>query len=64
MERLLTIKEVAELLQVKVNTLYSWVFTNKIPFVKINGVLRFKEKAIGKWIENHAKVTKDFRSNA
>jgi excisionase family DNA binding protein len=51
MERLLTIDQVSEILQIKRNTVYSWVFTRKIPFVKNNGDLRFKEKVISKWID-------------
>jgi excisionase family DNA binding protein len=60
MDKLLTINQVAELLQVKKNTIYSWTHTRKIPFVKIGGVLRFKEKAIGKWIDEQVEETKDY----
>ena len=44
MERLLTIDQLSELLQVKKNTIYSWTFTRRIPFVKIGGGLRFRKK--------------------
>ena len=60
MEHLLTIDQLSDILQVKKNTLYSWVFSRKIPFVKIGGVLRFKEKAINNWIEGQEKETKNF----
>jgi len=60
MERLLTIDQVSELLQIKKSTLYSWTFTRKIPFVKINGALRFKEKAINNWIEGQEQEPKVF----
>ena len=59
MERLLKIDQVVELLQVKKNTIYSWTFTRKIPFVKVNGALRFKEKAISKWIDEQEKPPKE-----
>ena len=60
MEKLLTIDQVSELLQVQKNTIYSWTFTRKIPFVKINGALRFKEKAISNWIDEHEKAMKEY----
>jgi len=60
MEKLLTIEQLCEILQVKKNTIYSWTFMRKIPFVKINGALRFKEKAITSWIEGQEKETKKF----
>ena len=59
MERLLTIDQVSDLLQVKKNTIYSWTHTGKIPFVKINGALRFKEKAISNWIDNQVEEPKE-----
>ena len=60
MERLLTIAQVSEILQVKKNTIYSWTFTRRIPFVKINGALRFKEKVISNWINAQEKATKEY----
>jgi len=51
MDKLLTIDQLAATLQVKKATIYSWTFTRKIPFVKVNGALRFKEQAISKWID-------------
>jgi excisionase family DNA binding protein len=60
MDKLLTINQLSELLQIKKSTIYSWTFTRKIPFVKINGALRFKEKAINGWIEGQEKETKNF----
>jgi excisionase family DNA binding protein len=59
MEKLLTISQVSELLQVKKNTLYSWVFTKKIPFLKINGALRFKEKVISNWVDEQENAMKE-----
>jgi len=60
MDKLLTINQLSELLQVKKNTIYSWTFTRKIPFVKINGALRFKEKVISRWIDEQEKATKEY----
>ena len=60
MERLLTIDQLSELLQVKKNTIYSWTFTRRIPFVKIGGGLRFREKEISTWIDEKAKESREF----
>jgi excisionase family DNA binding protein len=60
MEHLLTIEQLAEILQVKKSTIYSWTFTRKIPYVKINGALRFKEKVISSWIESQEGEPREF----
>ena len=50
--KLLTPKEVAEMLRVSVKTVYSWVNSGRIPYYKLAGsVVRFKEDEILKWIE-------------
>jgi len=48
--KLITIKELSTFLQVKVNTLYSWVNTGTIPFYKLNGLLRFDMREIEDWV--------------
>lgn len=48
---LLTIDQVADLLQVSPKTVRNWVYRRKIPHRKINGVLRFLRHEITKWIE-------------
>ncbi|MBI5888925.1 MAG: helix-turn-helix domain-containing protein [Deltaproteobacteria bacterium] len=49
---LVSIKELSEFLKVKPSTLYSWVHNGTIPFIKLNGLLRFDMDEITKWIEN------------
>lgn len=49
---LIDIKELSELLSIKPKTLYSWVREGKIPFVKINGLLRFRLNKIMAWLES------------
>ena len=48
--RLVTAKEVAELLAVSVRTIRDWVYLRKIPFIKINGAVRFDLKVLKKWV--------------
>lgn len=50
MERLLTPREAAELLQVKRSTLYTWAYRRLIPSVKVGGSLRFSPSALARWI--------------
>ena len=48
---LLTVKDMATRLQVKDKTVYAWVSRGKIPCVKVNGVIRFDERAIEQWLQ-------------
>ncbi|MCJ7646702.1 helix-turn-helix domain-containing protein [bacterium] len=50
-KRLLNIKEVSEYLNVSVHTIYSWVSRKKIPFCKLNGVVRFQLDSIQEWVK-------------
>jgi excisionase family DNA binding protein len=49
--RLVTIKQIAELLMVKPSTLYSWVHSGSIPFHRLNGLIRFDVDEIEKWVK-------------
>lgn len=52
MERLLTIEQISELLQIKKSTIYSLVNQKRIPFIKLSGkLLRFKSSEIEKWLD-------------
>lgn len=48
MSQLLTIKDVAEKLQVKEVTVRTWLVKRKITAIKINGCIRFRPE----WLEN------------
>jgi excisionase family DNA binding protein len=49
--RILTCKQVAELLQAKLSTVYAWAEQGIVPCVKLNGLLRFDEDEILQWIK-------------
>src|SRR5437879_13736321 len=51
MMTLLTVKDMATRLQVKEKTIYAWASQGKIPCVKVNGVIRFDERAIEQWLQ-------------
>lgn len=51
MEKLLNPSQLAEILGVRPGTIYSWLSRGvNIPHVKIEGTIRFREKAIEVWI--------------
>jgi excisionase family DNA binding protein len=50
--KLITIKEAAEILNVKPSTLYQWAELGQVPCFKINGSLRFDVEDITKWIKS------------
>jgi len=49
--RVLTVKQVAEYLQVDEHTIYRLVKKRKIPAIKVAGQWRFKKDLIDKWLE-------------
>jgi len=51
MEKLLTVNDICDILQVKKGLVYKWVHYGYVPYVKIGNVLRFKELQIEKWIK-------------
>jgi len=52
-EKLMTVKEVAEYLQLDEHTVYRMARKGEIPAYKIAGQWRFKKKLIEKWLEEH-----------
>ena len=53
MENLMNIEQVAEILGVKVSTIYSWVSAGLIPCIKLNRLVRFDRNEILEWVKNH-----------
>jgi excisionase family DNA binding protein len=52
LEKLLTIDQVSQILQVKKATIYSWCHMKTLPHIKVGGLTRFREKDIMKWIDD------------
>ena len=50
MQTLLTVKEVCGWLNVKQSTLYLWVSQNRIPYRRLNRLIRFEPTAIQAWV--------------
>lgn len=49
-EKLLTIKQASELLQVKISWLRSMVFRKEIPYLKLGRLIRFKHEDLTSFI--------------
>lgn len=50
MEKLLTVEQVAEFLQVSKLLIYKWVYYKYIPYFKIGNQVRFKEASLDRWL--------------
>jgi len=64
---LLTIRQLADYLNIKRSTLYAWVEQGIIPHYKMNRLIRFKKEEIDAWLERmekrgdeSASMAKDF----
>ena len=56
-EKLLTVKELAEMLAISNKTIYNYVARNKIPYFKIESNVRFKPSDIANWLRRLSSVT-------
>jgi len=54
-EKLLTIQQLSELIQIKRSTLYEWTHSGFIPHYKLPKGVRFKEVEIAGWLEKRHK---------
>jgi excisionase family DNA binding protein len=50
--KLLTVKELSEILAIKPKTLYSWAELQRIPCYKIKGCLRFSLPEVMEWMKS------------
>ncbi len=52
MDRLLNPRQLADLMEVKPGTIYSWISRGiDIPYIKVAGTLRFNERSIQEWLK-------------
>ena len=52
--------EMAEYMDLSVNTIYSWVYSRKIPFFKMGRLVKFDLKEIDNWMTNMRVGTRDW----
>ena len=53
--KLMTVKQVAEYLQLKESTIYAWAQDQKIPAIKIGRTWRFRQNDLDTWLGRHLK---------
>jgi len=63
-EALLNVKQVAEYLQLKESTIYSWAQDGKVPAIKIGRTWRFRRSDLDGWLQRHAKGQELTRADA
>ena len=56
MERLLTVQQVADLLGIKVQTIYLWVAQKRIPHRKIGRLVRFRMCDVEEFVEQQRQL--------
>lgn len=54
--KLITVKELSDMLMVKDKTLYQWAELEQIPHIKLNGCLRFDLEDIQAWVRESKKT--------
>jgi excisionase family DNA binding protein len=52
MEKLLSPENICEILGIEKSTLYAWTSRGLIPFIKVNGLLRFRESELLRWLKS------------
>lgn len=57
--KIVTVKELEKILQVKQKTLYQWAELGQIPCIKMQGCLRFDLDDIMKWVDSCKKKPHD-----
>lgn len=55
MDRLLSPAEVANLLGVRLGTVYQWTHTGFIPYVKLGKLVKFREQDVVAWVEKRSR---------
>jgi len=53
-DRLLTARELAEILAISPKTLYSYVARGMIPYFKIESNVRFRAREVAEWLRQHS----------
>lgn len=52
-KRFIGVKELAQYLDIKTETVYAWIQQRKIPYTKIGRLVKFETIEIEKWIERN-----------
>jgi PTS system nitrogen regulatory IIA component len=55
MDKLLTVQQIAEYLQIKPSTIYQWTHQAYIPHLKPGNLVRFRLSQVDRWLEKKTK---------
>lgn len=55
MNSLLTIQELSQILKISKKTIYGWVHDNYVPYMRLGGAVRFRERDIETWLNKRTK---------
>jgi excisionase family DNA binding protein len=58
-DALLSVKEVADYLQLKESTVYTWAQQDKIPAIKVGRRWQFRRSDLEAWLAEHAQSVED-----
>ncbi len=61
MQKLLTVEEIADYLQVRPSTIYQWTHQGFIPHVKLGNRVRFRLSQVDRWIERRENSGRSIR---
>ncbi|MBA7639633.1 hypothetical protein ES703_47293 [subsurface metagenome] len=56
MNSLLTIQELSQILKISKKTIYGWVHDNYVPYMKLGGAVRFRERDIEIWLARRSRA--------
>jgi PTS system nitrogen regulatory IIA component len=56
MDKLLTVQQIAEYLQIKPSTIYQWTHQAYIPHLKPGNLVRFRLSQVDRWLEKKRKM--------
>ena len=51
----MTAAEVAAWFRIGVSTVYAWASSERIPFLRFNGVVRFSRQQLTRWMQQHTR---------
>lgn len=52
-KKYLGVEELATILSISKNTIYSWISQRKIPYIKVGRLVRFDAKEIDRWLKEN-----------
>lgn len=58
------VKQASTYMSIKIKTLYAWASQGRMPYYRINGLLRFKKEELDSWMEGCKHMPEDLEQAA